>query len=251
MCLVDFSFFKDFLLVLFIDYTFIYSFYIEYFLLQFLVLYILFLFSSNNNLYYSLFYLFVQVFYFGVVLSFNQVELFTGFLWVVEYIVIFVFLLMLFYINSQGDFIKNNLFIYKYSYITILLIFIFIYPTYIYYNFSFIENLYTAVYWDDYYESFNNNNMNDFVGLYISYFTFNSFEYIIIGVLLFLGSVVCINLFRLTKILKFKNYNEFLKTFRFSQSYTYSSFMRKQNLVKQANEQPAVRIFKAKICKND
>lgn len=202
-------------------------------------------------MYYSLLYLFLEIFYFGIVLSFNQVELFTGFLWVVEYIVIFVFLLMLFYINSQGDFKVNKNYLYKYSYLIIIIIFLFFYPLTWYNNFTFIINLYTITYWDDYYESFNNLNMNDFVGLYISYFTFNSLEYILIGFLLFLGSLLCICLFRLTKVIKFKNYKLFFKTFKLTQSYNFSTFMRKQNLNKQANTQPSVKKFTSKNFKDN
>lgn len=89
--------------------------------------------------------------------------------------------------------------------------------------------------------------MNDFVALYISYFCLNSLEYIIIGFLLFFGSILCINLFRVTKIIKFKNYSDFFKTFKFNQIYNYSSFMRKQNLNKQSNATANTRVFKGKI----
>jgi hypothetical protein len=47
-------------------------------------------------------------FVFGVYLSFSQLEIFTGFLWLLELTIIFVFLLILFYINFKGYFSLTN-----------------------------------------------------------------------------------------------------------------------------------------------
>jgi hypothetical protein len=57
---------------------------------------------------------------FGVYLSLLNLELFTGFLWVVECTVVFVFLLSLFYTNFKGyisDFDNKIFFFNKYLYI--------------------------------------------------------------------------------------------------------------------------------------
>jgi hypothetical protein len=48
-------------------------------------------------------------FAFGIYLSFSQLELFTGFLWLLELTIIFVFLLILFYINFKGYFSVTNI----------------------------------------------------------------------------------------------------------------------------------------------
>lgn len=237
---------KDSFLLFVTNNIFIYTAHAEYVILQFCILYTLLNMLKNNNIFYSLFYLFVQTLYFGLILALNQTELFTGFLWTVEYVVIFIFLLMFFYINAQGDYQKYNLFFYKNNRYLLIFIFIVSYPLYIFYNFKFIDNLFTVTIWDDFYESLNNNNMNDFVGLYLAYFTFNSIEYTLIATLLFFGSILCVNLFRLTKVLKFKNYNNFLKTFKFYKTFTHASFMRKQYLHKQYMDNPAVRYFTAK-----
>lgn len=200
-------------------------------------------------MYYMLLYLFLQIFYFGIVLSFQQVELFTGFLWTVELIIIFMFLLLLFYINAQGDFLNKYIYTDKFIYFIIFLVFIIICPLFNYYDFNVAYDFDTVVNWEDYYESVYNDNMNDFVGLYLAYYVFNSIEFVIIGVLLFIASIVCINLFRFTKIVKFRNYNNFLKTFKLAQSFTYCTFMRKQNIVVQANEKPSIRSFSGKNIK--
>lgn len=249
--MLDFLLLKDALLLVITNNIFIYSAHAEYILLQFCILYTLFNMLKNNNVFYSLFYLFIQTLYFGLVLALNQTELFTGFLWTVEYVVIFIFLLMFFYINAQGDFQKLNLFFYKNNNYLLIIIFIMLYPFYLCYNFKFADTFYLITIWDDFYESYNNSNMNDFVGLYLSYFFFNSLEYILIALLLFFGSVLCVNLFRLTKVLKFKNYNNFLKTFKFYRTFTHASFMRKQHMHKQYMENPSIRYFTAKDKIND
>jgi hypothetical protein len=53
--------------------------------------------------------------------------------------------------------------------------------------------------------------------------------------ILFFGSIVCVLLFRLIKVVKFNNINYFLDTIKFSQNFLYSIFMRKQDLFEQNN----------------
>ncbi len=243
--MLDFNF-LDWLWYFIVNNIFIYTAHLEYIILQFCILYTLLLLLKNNNIFYSLFYLFTQVIYFGFILALNQTELFTGFLWTVEYVVIFVFLLMFFYINAQGEYQKYNLYFHKNSMYLLILIFIFFYPLFIIYNFKFIDNFYTIIIWDDFYENLNNFNMNDFVGLYLSYFSFNSLEYVLIALLLFIGSVLCVNLFRLTKVFKFKNYNNYLKTFKFHNIFSHATFMRKQYMHKQYMDNPAIKYFTSK-----
>lgn len=93
--------------------------------------------------------------------------------------------------------------------------------------------LYSDIYWVDYYEAFNNDQMNDFFGFFISYYTLNTIILMIIGLILFFGSIVCVLLFRLIKVVKFNNVNNFFETLEYSQSFLYSIFMRKQDLFEQ------------------
>lgn len=48
--------------------------------------------------------------------------------------------------------------------------------------------------WEDYYEVLFNVNMNDFRVLIIGYYFINLIEFILIGLILLVGSVVCVNL---------------------------------------------------------
>ncbi len=63
-------------------------------------------------------------------------DLFTGFLWVTECTVIFIATLLLFYLNTKGNFNKLNLAVYKYNYFYICITLVLLYNTY----FSELEN---------------------------------------------------------------------------------------------------------------
>jgi hypothetical protein len=69
------------------------------------------------NIYYTLLYLFIEIVLFGVFISLYQMELFTGFLWVVEGSVIFIALLLLFYLNVEGLIVTINLKVYKFFFV--------------------------------------------------------------------------------------------------------------------------------------
>ena len=92
---------------------------------------------------------------------------------------------------------------------------------------------YSDLIWIDYYESLNNFSNNDFFGFFLSYYTLNYIIFIIIGLILFFGSIVCVILYRLIKVIKFNNVNNFFKTLVFSQNFLYSIFMRKQDMFDQ------------------
>merc|ERR1711959_823891 len=77
----------------------------------------------NTNLYYTLLYLFFEIIYIGLYISLLQFELFTGFLWVLEGTIIFIALLLLFHLNTDGYELKNNLKVNKSLYISGLLMF--------------------------------------------------------------------------------------------------------------------------------
>jgi len=206
---------------------------------------------SNNNLYFTLFYVFICFFYFGVFLALYNLELFTAFLWLTECVIIFVSILFLFYLNVYGNVNKNNLIIFSFKYYGIYLgFFLFtlhiIYPSELefYLPIEIVNN-----YWDDYYESLFNTKMNDLFGLYISYYAFNSFEFMVLGILLLLASVVCVNLNKFNKSIKANNYYELVTLFDFFDDFVKFIFMRKQNLVDQEISSSSTRVFKKKVSK--
>lgn len=91
--------------------------------------------------------------------------------------------------------------------------------------------------------------MNDLFGLYISYYSINSFEFIIIGLLLLIASVVCVNLNKFNRNIKANNYYDLITLFDFFEDFVKFVFMRKQNLVDQSISSTSTRAFKKKVNK--
>jgi len=222
------------------------------FLVQFLLIYTLYIFYISKNIFYSVFYFFLAILFFGLVLCLYQVELFVGFLWLVECVVVFALFLLLFFFKTTGTW--SNLFshVYYYIYGGISLIILCI----IYYSvsISFLENtacilLNFTDFWDNYYEALKNSNINDFTGFLISYYTYNSLELIIMGFLILIASLICVNLNKIVQKTRIQNTDDFLKIFNFFKNFVNFIFMRQQNLTNQAAQIPTSRIFKKKLNK--
>jgi hypothetical protein len=204
---------------------------------------------SALNVYYVLLYMFLEIFFFGIFISIYQMELFTGFLWVAEGTVVFISLLLLFYLNVEGNQVRLDLKIFRLYYSFGLFVIFMLFMCFSYGNefelyvplaFNFIDV------WDDFYEALANTNSNDFMMLTISYYSLNSVEFILIGILLLVGSVVCVNLNKMQKSLKVQKYSNTLDVFDFFKDFVNYVFMRKQNLVDQTLNPASVRIFKKK-----
>lgn len=172
-------------------------------------------------------------------------ELFTGFLYVIEITVVFMLLLVLFYLNFKGSTpaTKSS---YRYLYFifsSVILLIPMIYSE----KESYLHQAFNSIdLWDNYYDSLYNLAMNDFIGLYISYYFINSYEFILIGWMLFLGSILCITVFNLVGAAKSTNHNLLKKFMSFFFSSLDFYFLRKQNLVNQSNAQPGIRVIKNK-----
>lgn len=104
-------------------------------------------------------------------------------------------------------------------------------------------------YFDDYYESLYNVRMNDLYGLFISYYYLNSFEFLIIGILLLIASLVSVNINQFNRNIKSNNYYDLLSLFNFFDDFIKFLFLRKQNLLDQSITSTSTRIFKKKINK--
>lgn len=200
----------------------------------------------TNNYYYLIFYFFLETFYYGFFLSLYQLDFFVGFLWLTECLVVFVSILLLFYLNNSGNFNKLNLSLLRFFVlgsicgITTLAINLIIYSE----NEVFLPfELNINDLWDDYYESLNNTLMNDAVGLMISYYGVNSFEFLLLGFILLVGSLVVVNLNKLNKNVHYPKYNTFLEVFNFLKNWVNSFFIRKQNLTDQEMTYASTRVF--------
>ena len=220
-------------------------FYFDVIFLQFIIFYTFYLLYSASNIYYVLVYLFLQILYFGLILSILQLELFTGFLWVTELTILFIFLLLCFYLNAEGNFNYSNKKIANFFIFYLFVILL------IFFNYGFTETTFLNVFnyidiWDDFYEAFNNSLMTDFYGLFIIYYLFNSVFTLFIFLLLFICSVICVVLNKVSKISKKQNIGNYLSIFNFFNNFTNYIFYRKQNLIKQNIRIPATKIFKKK-----
>jgi hypothetical protein len=89
--------------------------------------------------------------------------------------------------------------------------------------------------------------MNDFSVLLIAYYTVNSLELLIIGLILLVGSVVCVNLHKINKNKRIESYGNFFSFFNFFKDSVNFIFTRKQNLHNQNFYTPSNKIFKKKL----
>ena len=216
------------------------DFFNEIFLIQ-IVLVILYTYTiMYSSVYYTLLYVFVLFFLFGIALSTFQLELFTAFLWLIECSVIFVFLLLLFYLNVKNIFIYTNKFFYNYF----ILVFYFIYIIMVTPNVgTSLTNLSLYFILDNSYEGIFNVLQNDLFVFFISYYIINNVEFIFVGFLLLVGSIICVNLHSVNRNTRLQNYSSFINVFNFFLDMCSFVFLRKQNLIKQGNTKPSLKIF--------
>ena len=125
-----------------------------------------------------------------------------------------------------------------YSTIFFYLFFIFFLSFFLVYNgeIEFYNNFSSVFIWDDYYEALANSILNDLTGFFFSFYEFNSFEFLVIGFFLLIGSMVCINLNKYLNNIKNDKYVDFLKLFNIFSDSVNILFLRKQNLIFQENQ---------------
>ena len=226
-----------------------FNFFFEIFFFQFFLFYCIYLFFNSSNVYYVILYFWILTIFLGILLAFVQMEMFLGFFWVVEFTVIFIALILVFYLNVETLPFNLNLFLNKiyFFFIFLLLLFFFIFSG-IFFNFEFFYLIWNNFDYilDNYYESVSNFFLNDFLCLVFNYYLFNSFEFLLLGFILFFGSIICIILNFLSKKNSFIFDLFYLNNLTRGLKLTEYSFLRKQNFFKQNNTNASIRIFKKK-----
>lgn len=221
----------------------------EIMVLQFMFIYVYFTFFKNKGIYYSVFYFFLFIILFGFYLSIIQFDLMVAFLWLAEFVIVFISILFVFYLNIYSNLNLKNEKFFLFKYCSILIFF----NIFNIFTQSFFEKegccnglVNVTIFFENYY--FNNYLffLNDFNSFFFGYFFFNSVEYIIIGLLLLYGSLVSVNLYFLNKSNRVINYFDFFDTFNFFKNCCKFFFFRKQNLIDQLFDTSAIRFFKKK-----
>lgn len=179
-------------------------------------------------------------------MSIFQVELFTAFLWLVECSVLFVFLLLLFYVNIKGTHPYTSIQNYLVFFPIVLLLYVLFLNGYLESdNFRLLDmGVYGLV--DNYYEALLNPITNDLFGFFLSYYFLNGVEFLIVGFLLLVGSVICVTLYLTNKNVRVQSIDNYLLVFNFFSDFTSFFFLRKQNLIKQGNNKASLKLFKKK-----
>lgn len=214
--------------------------------LQFFILYALYGIFISNNLYYVLFYMILEIFFLGIFLSFYQLEIFTAFLWLTEVVIVLVCLFILFNTTPSGNI---NKILKNYPQTNFSSIFILVFIISINYTFWNIPEfglqgfVLSSFIWDDFYEALNNKNTNDLYGIFLSFYWLNSVEFLVIGLVLLIGSLICVQLNKFLKSNKVLSYVSFFEIYDFFKDFSKSLFLRKQNLTDQENSKSSTRSF--------
>lgn len=212
------------------------SFFSECALIQAGLLVSIFFFNQARTLFYSLIYMFILFVWLGVFLCFFNVELFTGFLWVVELTVVFVIILFLFFFNFSGDLKSSRFFFFKFFAVFFFFFFDEVNCALELLNFNF--------FFDDFYESRMFLNMNDICSLFLSYYVFNACLLVIFGFLIFLASIICVGVLRAARAGLVLAIASALATYSFFKELLSFEFLRKQSLFYQNLRKPTTRLVK-------
>ncbi len=86
--------------------------------------------------------------------------------------------------------------------------------------------------------------MNDIHALFLSYYFFNGFLLFIFGFLIFLASVICINILKASRVIITAAIGQTLSIYNFFKDLLNFEFLRKQNMFYQNLRKPVTRLVK-------
>jgi len=219
----------------------------DFLILEILILYFYFLLFFEKNTYNMCFYSFILFLLFGIFMCFIQVDVMVGFFWLSELTIFFVFLVTLISINT-GVLLTKSSFFYKNIYFFGLFSFfltLFILPiSSVSGNFVFSTNV--EDFYIDFYESLQNYFKTDLFGLFLTYYSTNSFEFLAAMFLILIVSMIIVQLNSFISIFQNrKNFNDFYFISFFSEFFDFF-FLRRQDLGKQTRTKPSYKYFQRK-----
>lgn len=181
------------------------------------------------------FYTLVILFVSACFLGFFQLDLFSAFLLLIEIVVVFVSFMLIFYLLNYDNLniINIKLFFIQYSLSTAWSFNSLPAVTISEPEFFLPSAFYTGFLWFDFYEALNNDVNNDFFGLMLGLYNIIGFEFLIVGTILLVGTVICVKLNWTWQTQKLHNYEPFLKLVDFFTDLVKFSIGRRQNLLNQ------------------
>lgn len=88
--------------------------------------------------------------------------------------------------------------------------------------------------------------MNDILGLFLSYYSFNSPLFFLFACLIFIATLVCINLLRAIRVYSQQSTISMEYIFKFFKDLVGFDFLRKQNMTQQNKRKSVTRIVRFK-----
>lgn len=199
------------------------------------------LFISTNRAFYGVAQLLGLVFIWGLVLALYNLEVLTGFLFVVELTAVLVLVLFVLALNFEGRTSQATQALY-WGYA--LLVAVFALLLHMFTRPVDFRGLNMLDCWDDYYEAIGDRVNNDLAGLYLCYYQANITLFIIFAFIIFFASLVCVNLAALSRIGVQQSLQPLQDVFNFVRDLLAFDFRRKQNLVQQQRRRSVTRFVK-------
>lgn len=212
------------------------NFFSEVAILQTLFFFSLYSLFFSKNIFYSLINFLFFVILSGVFLCYFNLEFLSGFLWVAEFTILFIFILFFFFLNQTGSFYKKKNFFFSNFVLLIVFVTFWIFCTFFFEPFFDLLNLY--FFWDNFFQSKFFLVLNDIHGFFLSYYIFNGFIFFIFGFLILLTSIVCINLLKAIKSNIYTFINNSLNILKYVEDFISFDFLRKQDVFKQNLRKP-------------
>ena len=219
------------------------------FILQFIFIYLLYNLYVSTVMYYTVFYLLLQTVISGLMLMYYNMDLFSAFLFLAEFVIVFIAILLVFYLNVYGN-TSRSVMVFNLKKRFFLLIPALVNTINAIYSESESFSMFflnSSSQYDNYYIYLFIRNFNDFYGLFTNFFQTNSIPTIVIAILLLLGSFIAVNIHIQTKSFKVLKYSDFFLLFDMFVDFSKFIFMRRQNLVDQMNVSSSTRFFKKKF----
>ena len=225
----------------------------DIFILETLVLIILFFYIITVNLTTLLYISGLYLIIIGFICFINDMDIYIGFLWVIDLGVGLIFFIFILHFTSflyQKSNFNLTLRYYIILYLFILFLIIYYYyfsiPIYSYLYYDLNKIWFFKVIYIDYYKIFYSNEITDLNILKDTYFLLNTFEFFLVNFSLLYGLISAILFyFLIQRIFNFLNFSQ-IKNINIFNYLNTNFFIKNQNFITQQNTQPVIKIWSKK-----